>query len=330
MVQEGKYDPITHSYAFSCRHVQCPVHGLRESRRRFDRRKEAFDDSRPFRSFIIHYGFKPNPDEVKEDMEVIQAAFHRFDPEAVVGIQLHPKKGDFHLHVGVQSAWFDIEKWLTGYWCPDTKRFIGKRGPKKKHCLGSVGDELLQNLLVPRQARLVNGKFKEPERWLWYVMRCKNGWPQDEILPRFPRYKLFSGLITRKRQPGTMSRASIKAVALAVTVLVAVVLPLAFDLGLWQAQVRCVEFFFRTAHSSSPSYPVRQSARGPPCDWQAGRGTDLLGDTSFLPLPSHSAASTRRNLMGSGEIRAMTGRIHDSSHVPPIFQTTSICLTVRR
>lgn len=291
MVKEGKYDPVAHSYAFSCRHVQCPVHGLRESRRCYDRRKKAFDDSRPFRSFVIHYGFKPDPDEVVEDMELIQDAFDRLDPEAVVGIQLHPKKGDYHLHVGVQSAWFDMEKWLTGYWCPDRKRFIGKRGPKKKHCLGSVGDELLQKLLVPRQARLVNGKFREPERWLWYVMRCKDGWPQVEILPRFPRYKLFSGLITRKRRPGTLALESIKAVVLAVAVLVAAVIPLAFDLGLRRtARVRTVVAASCKAHAASPVLGVRQSARGPPADWRALRGRDLLGDTRLLLPPSQSAA----------------------------------------
>jgi hypothetical protein len=265
MVLKGRYDPITHSYKHSCRHVQCSFHGLSESRRRFHRRKEAFDDHRPFRSFIVHYGFKPDPDEVKEDMEVIQAAFHRFDPEAVVGIQLHPKNGDFHLHIGVQSAWLDLEQWLSGYWCPDTKRFISKRGPKKKHCLGSVGDELLQKLLVPRQARLVQGEFEDqPESWLRYVMRCKQGWPQDEILPKFDKYKLFSGLITRNRRPGTLSRASIKAVVLAVAVLVAVVVSLAFDLGLRQPPHVRGFCFVGSLHSASPVGSVRQKARGPP------------------------------------------------------------------
>jgi hypothetical protein len=98
------------------------------------------------------------------------------DPKATVAIQLHPKNGDYHLHVGVQSAWFDMEMWLTGYWCPDTNRFVSKRGPKKKFCLGSVGEELSQKLLVKRRGRLVKGQFEnQPERWLWYVMRCKHG-----------------------------------------------------------------------------------------------------------------------------------------------------------
>lgn len=201
-------------------------------------------------------------------MEIIQGAFHRFDHKAVVGIQLHPRKGDFHLHVGVQSAWFDMEKWLTGYWCPDTKRFIFKRGPKKKHYQGSVGDELLQKLLVKRQARLVNGRFvDQPERWLWYVMRCKGGWPQDEILPKFTKYKLLSGLITRKRRAGKLFRVAIKAVLLAV-VLVAVVIPLAYDLGR-RHPPRCSRGCVDRQHHS-PVFFVKQSARGPPCEWQAG------------------------------------------------------------
>lgn len=316
MVLKGRYDPITHSYKHSCRHVQCSFHGLSESRRRFHRRKEAFDDHRPFRSFIVHYGFKPDPDEVKEDMEVIQAAFHRFDPEAVVGIQLHPKNGDFHLHIGVQSAWLDMEQWLSGYWCPDTKRFIGKRGPKKKHCLGSVGDELLQKLLVPRQARLVQGEFEDqPESWLRYVMRCKQGWPQDEILPKFDKYKLFSGLITRNRRPGMLSRASIKAVVLAVAVLVAVVVPLAFDLGLRQPQVRGV-CFFCSVRSASPVVSVKQKARGPPTRiallWGDSQRTIFFKVTAPLAAPSHSACRVQRNRLGAGEIRALTEWIHNS------------------
>jgi hypothetical protein len=299
MVRKGKYDPVAHSYAFSCRNVQCPVHGVRESRRRFHRRKQAFADARPFRSFIIHYKYTPNPSEVADDMEVIQAAFHRFDPKAVVGIQLHPKHGDFHLHIGVQSAWLDVEPWLSGYWCPDTKRFIGKRGPKKKHCLGSVGDELLQKLLVLRQARLVNGRFEDqPERWLWYVMRCKEGWPQAEILPRFPRYKLFSGLITRKRRPGTLSRASIKSVVLAVAVLVAVVVPLACKLTQRKSPQERGSNSISRPHSASPVGCVRQTARGPPARIALPWGDSLctaffkdtlpLGDTTLLAAHSQS------------------------------------------
>jgi hypothetical protein len=158
-----------------------------------------------------------------------------------------------------------VDPWLSGYWCPDTKRFVGKRGPKKKHCLGSVGIELLQKLLVLRQARLVNGEFEDqPERWLWYVMRCKKGWRQVEILPRFPRYKLFSGLITRKRRPGTLSRASIKAVALAVAVLVAVVVPLACNLTRRESPQKRGSSYIHRLHSASPVGCVRQKARGPP------------------------------------------------------------------
>lgn len=270
MVKQEKYDPVAHTYAFSCRHVQCPVHGLEESRRRFRRRKKAFDDSRPFRSFILHYGFKPDPDEVADSMEAIKAAFHRFDPKAVVGIQLHPKVDDFHLHIGVQSAWFDMERWLSGYWCPDTKRYVAKRGPKKKNCLGCVGIELLQKTLVFRQARLLNGRFEDqPERWLWYVMRSKEGWPQDEILPRFPRYKLFSGLITRKRRPSKVSRAAIRAILLAAVLLLAVIIPV--GLGLHEPRQRA---WSRLSVKRRPCSPlptrVRPSARSPPRNWPAG------------------------------------------------------------
>lgn len=313
MVLEGKYDSVSHSYAHSCRHVQCPFHGLQESRRRFHRRKRAFDDNHPFKTFILHYGFRPDPDEVVEDMKAIQTAFHRFDPKAVVGIQLHPKNGDFHLHVGVQSAWFDMERWLSGYWCPETKRFVSKRGPKKKHCLGSVGIELLQNLLVKRQARLVKGKFDDqPENWLWYVMRCKHGWTQDEILPKFPRYKLFSGLITRKRRPRKVSRAAINGVLLAIAVLVTVVIPLIFDLGQRHPPHGCRGCVDR--HHRSPVFFVWQSARGPPSERQAVDGDcrrlqHLQGlwtghDTNIFPQTTHFGSTHEAESLGYwGDLR---------------------------
>jgi hypothetical protein len=292
MVKQNLYDPAYHTYVHSCRHVQCPVHCLRESRRRFHRRKRAFDD-RPFRSFIFHYGYRPDPDEVKEDMETIRSAFLRFDPKATVAIQLHPKNGDYHLHVGVQSAWFDMEMWLTGYWCPDTNRFVSKRGPKKKFCLGCVGEELSQKLLVKRQGRLVEGQFEnQPERWLWYVMRCKHGWSQQEVLPKFAKHKLFSGLITRGRRTPKVSRAAIRAVLLAAITHACILVPLASGEVVTRPLPRPLKSAYRDKQVSvvPVSSPV-PSARGPPGRVGAGRS----GSRTLTSSPSHDCSHLHPN-----------------------------------
>jgi hypothetical protein len=57
-----------------------------------------------------------------------------------------------------------------------------------------------------RPPRLKAGKFKnQPERWLWYVLRCKSGWDSSEIMPRRMGYRLTSGFVVRRKKTAASS-----------------------------------------------------------------------------------------------------------------------------
>lgn len=167
----------------SCRCCFCPVHGVRECRRRFHRKKLAFKDGWGFRTFIAHFRSTPSPEQVRAAVASVRKIVRKWDEKAVVGAVLHPLERTFHLHIGVQSRYLSADY------------VVPSRGRPKKYNWSWVKQELRGVTGL----RVKLGKFDDqPERWLWYSLRCKDGWPENEQLPR--GYKLSYGLRAPKRR----------------------------------------------------------------------------------------------------------------------------------
>lgn len=195
MVYKAWYDSSTKSYCCSCRCVYCPIHGVRECRRRFHRKKKAFKEGWGFRSWVYHFNRVSTSDEIKDVVAIVRKAVHRWDRKAVVGFVLHPLDEHWHLHVGIQSACLAST---------DAPEPTSRRGRPKKHNYESaVRDFCLETRKKKDGGRWVRGRFNdEPENWLWYALRCKKGWTEHERLPSGRSYRLTYGLVVRRpRRP---------------------------------------------------------------------------------------------------------------------------------
>jgi hypothetical protein len=218
MVSKGWYKAQTGSYEKSCHQLQCPVHGISECRQRYHRFRRVFHPSWGFRTWLHHFPAKPDLDAVRSIRRIVREGFRSWDRNAKIGQFLHPLDGDWHLHIGVQSFWFFTPKLLYEYGQHVESRIVGQwddgkyrmpRGRPRTADLGKVltgiegeiDDFCAWARSNSRSARLVAGQFTDqPANWLWYCLRCKGGWADNEQLPKGQGYRITSGLLNRKKK----------------------------------------------------------------------------------------------------------------------------------
>ncbi len=223
----GWYDAANDKYLRSCHDVQCPRHGVGACRRMYHRKKKALKPDWGFVTFIIFFNSKPDPDEVREYRKLVRKAVKSWDRDARICMPLHPKDGKWHLNVGVQSKWvFEmsnlhwwgqyVEERVVGW--SDGKRMRYPRGAPRRADFESMMKRLeagitelcaRDRLNSPRRPRIERGKFhNQPNRWLWYILRCKAGWSEDEQLPRRQGYTLVTGFVSRAKNTAPSTLAS--------------------------------------------------------------------------------------------------------------------------
>jgi hypothetical protein len=216
----GWYDEAGDRYARSCGDMQCPRHGVGACRQTYHKKLKALKPGWGFFTFIVFFNKKPTASEVKSYRQAVRKVIRGWDREARICLPLHPKAGKWHLNVGVQSKWafkMSNRHWLghyvndriAGWW--DGKRMRYARGAPRRadfhvmvRKLKDAVADLCANCGLKRRrpARLQAGKFRnQPKRWLWYVLRCKAGWPDDEKLPRKQGYRLVTGFVARGSKP---------------------------------------------------------------------------------------------------------------------------------
>ncbi len=137
----GWYDSVQDKYLHSCGDVLCPRHGVGACRQMYHRKLKALKPGWGFFTFIIFFNKKPCPDEVKAYRRLVRKAVRSWDREAKICLPLHPKKGKWHLNVGVQSKWafkMSNRHWwgeyvndrIAGWW--DGKRMRYARGAPRR------------------------------------------------------------------------------------------------------------------------------------------------------------------------------------------------------
>ena len=143
----------------------------------------------PFFSYIVWFNYRPFRAEIDEVIKAIRALVTKLDRRAVLKCVLHPLKGKWHLHVGVQTKWLGVEAYV-GYWCPERKQaFKGRTRPKKYDSywfheqLYKLSDEFEVIREVKAGKRNHAEQTNNPYRWLRYVWRFAKGWKANEHLP---------------------------------------------------------------------------------------------------------------------------------------------------
>lgn len=215
----GWYDAAHDVYKHSCGDVLCPRHGIGACRQSYHRKLRALRPGWGFATFIIFFNKKPSPDEVKSYRKLIRKSVLSWDREAKICLPLHPKQGKWHLNVGIHSKWVFkmtnrhwwgqyVNNRIAGWW--DGNRMRYPKGAPRKADFDAMRRKLEDDLVHlcakgvlkrPRPARLEQGRFRnQPKRWLWYVLRCKSGWSNDEKIPRRQGYRLVTGFVAPRKK----------------------------------------------------------------------------------------------------------------------------------
>jgi len=215
----GNYDHDTDEYKHSCGEMQCPRHGRGACRQRYHQKKKALHPTWGFTTVILFLNHRPSSATLSKCKKVIRKHIKGWDRDAKICAILHPKEKCWHLNIGIQSKWIFrmknlnwwsnyVEDRVTGYW--DGKKYRNPKGRPRvadfNVMFGQLETEIKHLCANPtftrrRPPRLKAGKFKnQPERWLWYVLRCKSGWNSSESLPRRMGYRLTSGFVVRRKK----------------------------------------------------------------------------------------------------------------------------------
>lgn len=218
MVSKGWYKSQTGHYEKSCHQLQCPVHGLSECRQRYHRFLRVFHPSWGFKTWLYHFPTKPDIDTIRSIRSIVRKGFRSWDRNAKLGQLLHPLDGDWHLHIGIQSFWFFtpdllneygeyVESRIVGQW--DSGKYRMPRGRPRTAELGKVLTAIETDInhfcatasSTRRTSRLDAGQFTDqPANWLWYCLRCKGGWADNEQLPKGRGFRITSGLLNRRKK----------------------------------------------------------------------------------------------------------------------------------
>jgi hypothetical protein len=145
----------------------CAIHGYHYRREIASAFNRSFNRRRYFSNFIFHLG--PDEDAGLESWAkgyVTDLIRGYFDKDAIIKIVLHPKDGDYHLHVGVGS---DV-------------------GHVTLAAILSVKSPRGRKPRLDLSTAWVDG-YLHDRRWNWcaYVLRVEEGWRDDEWVNRRQR-----------------------------------------------------------------------------------------------------------------------------------------------